>query len=107
MSKEIIITNENFEAEVVNSPVPVLLDFWATWCAPCRMIAPAIEQIADEYEGRLKVGKIDVDKQADLAGRHGITSVPTLAVYKGGQAVFQQPGALPKPGIENLVKQYI
>jgi thioredoxin 1 len=107
MSKEVTITNENFDSEVLSSTVPVLLDFWASWCGPCRMIAPFIEQIAEEYDGRLKVGKINVDEQAELAGKHGISSIPTLAVYKDGKAVFQQSGALPKPGIEELVKKYI
>jgi thioredoxin 1 len=107
MSKEIIITNENFDSEVIRSAVPVLLDFWASWCSPCRMIAPFIEQIAGEYDGRLKVGKINVDEQAELAAQHNIVSIPTLAVYKGGKAVFQQSGALPKPGIEELIKKYL
>ena len=107
MSKEVTLTNENFDSEVVNSTIPVLLDFWASWCGPCRMIAPFIEQIAGEYDGRLKVGKINVDEQPELAAKHGISSIPTLAVYKDGKAVLQQSGALPKPGIEELVKKYI
>jgi thioredoxin 1 len=107
MSKEVTITAENFDAEVIQSPIPVLLDFWASWCGPCRMIAPSIEQIAEEYDGRLKVGKINVDEQGDLAAKHNVSSIPTLAVYKGGAVAFQQSGALPKPGIENLVKQYL
>ncbi|MDR2661783.1 MAG: thioredoxin [Treponema sp.] len=107
MSKEITITNDNFDAEVVRSSVPVLLDFWASWCAPCRMIAPFIEQIAGEYDGRLKVGKVNVDEQGDLAARHNISSIPTLAVYKNGEIAFQQPGALPKAELEKLVKNYL
>ncbi|MDR0598643.1 MAG: thioredoxin [Treponema sp.] len=107
MSKELIITSDNFDAEVLHSSVPVLLDFWASWCGPCRMIAPFIEQIAGEYEGRLKVGKINVDEQGELAQRHNVTSIPTLAVYRNGQAVFQQSGALPKNGIEELIKHHL
>jgi thioredoxin 1 len=107
MSKEVTITNDNFDAEVVKSSVPVLLDFWAAWCAPCRMIAPFIEQIADEYDGKLKVGKVNVDEQGDLAARHNISSIPTLAVYKNGEVAFQQPGALPKGQLESLVKNYL
>jgi thioredoxin 1 len=107
MSKEVIITEENFDAEVVNSSVPVLLDFWASWCGPCKMIAPFVEQIADEYDGKLKVGKINVDEQGGLAQKHGITSIPTLAIYQNGAVAFQQAGALPKPEIEKLVKQYL
>ncbi|MDR0403768.1 MAG: thioredoxin [Treponema sp.] len=104
---EITITSDNFDSEVLDSAVPVLLDFWAPWCNPCLMIAPFIEQIAEEYDGRLKVGKVNVDEQAELAGKHGISSIPTLAVYKDGTAVFQQSGALPKSGIEDLVKKYL
>jgi thioredoxin 1 len=107
MGKEITITKENFDSEVLNSTVPVLLDFWASWCIPCKMIAPFIEQIAEKYDGKLKVGKIDVDGQGELAGKHGISSIPTLAVYKDGKAVFQQSGALPRSDIEELIKQYL
>jgi thioredoxin 1 len=107
MSKELTITDENFDSEVVNSTVPVLLDFWASWCSPCRMIAPFIEQIAEEYDGRLKVGKINVDEQAGLAGKHNVSSIPMLVVYKDGKVVVQQSGALPKPGIEELIKNYL
>jgi thioredoxin 1 len=107
MSKEVTITDANFDAEVITSSVPVLLDFWAAWCAPCRMIAPFVEQIADEYDGRLKVGKVNVDEQGDLAARHNISSIPTLAVYKEGKPVFQQSGALPKADLENLIKNYL
>ncbi|MDR1390443.1 MAG: thioredoxin [Treponema sp.] len=107
MSKEVTITNDNFDGEVLQSAVPVLLDFWAPWCNPCLAIAPIIEQISDEYDGTLKVGKINVDEQGPLAQKHSVTSIPTLAVYKGGQCVFSQPGALPKAGIEALVKQYL
>ncbi|MDR2211697.1 MAG: thioredoxin [Spirochaetaceae bacterium] len=107
MSNEITITGDNFDAEVVKSSVPVLLDFWASWCNPCRMIAPFIEQIANEYQGRLKVGKVNVDEQGDLAAQHGIVSIPTLAVYKDGKPAYQQAGALPKHEIEALIKNYL
>jgi thioredoxin 1 len=107
MSTEITITNTNFDDEVVKSPLPVLLDFWASWCGPCRMIAPSLEQIAGEYEGRLKVGKINVDEQGELAQQHNVISIPTLAVYKDGRLVVQQSGAMPKPAIEALIKDYL
>jgi len=107
MSKYIAVTNANFETEVVQSPVPVLLDFWAPWCGPCRMVGPSVEQLAEEYSGRLKVGKVNVDEEADLAGRHGVVSIPTLIVYKGGKIANQVVGALPKKNIESLFKDLI
>jgi thioredoxin 1 len=107
MSKEITITGANFDAEVINASVPVLLDFWASWCSPCKMIAPFIEQIADEYDGRLKVGKINVDEENELALRHNVVSIPTLAVYKNGGLIFTQSGALPKNELINLVEKHL
>jgi thioredoxin 1 len=107
MSKEITITGDNFDAEVIKSTVPVLLDFWAPWCKPCLMIAPFLEQIAEEYDGRLKVGKVNVDEQDKLASQNNSVSIPTMAIYKNGALAHQQPGALPKNEIENLLKNYL
>jgi thioredoxin 1 len=104
MSNGVTITSDNFDTEVLQSSVPVLLDFWASWCGPCRMISPLIDQLAEEYSGRLKVGKVNVDEENELAGRHGIVSIPTLVVYQGGKIVRQQSGAIPKLDIENLFK---
>ena len=104
MSAEVTLTAENFQKEVVESELPVLVDFWAEWCMPCRMIAPSVEQIAQSYAGKVKVAKVDVDAEADLAGRFGIVSIPTLIVFKQGQVFKQKVGALPKTEIENLVK---
>ena len=101
---EITITKENFEAEVLNSEIPVLLDFWATWCGPCMMIAPTLEEIARENTGRLKVGKINVDEQMELAMKFGVTSIPMLVVMEKGQIVKKAVGAMPKAKIEALFK---
>ena len=101
---EITITKDNFEAEVLNSSVPVLLDFWATWCGPCRMIAPALEEIAAENAGKLKVGKVNVDEEMELAMRFGVTSIPLLVVMKDGKVVNKAGGAMPKAKIEALFR---
>ena len=82
---EIVITKNNFEEEVINSNVPVLVDFWATWCGPCKMIAPVIEEIAEQYDGKLTVGKVNVDEEPELTMQFGIKSIPTLAFIKDGK----------------------
>ena len=101
---EIIITKENFESEVLKSDIPVLVDFWATWCGPCRMLAPVIEEIAEEYAGKVKVGKIDVDQQGELAMQFRVASIPTLMVFKDGKVVNQALGYMPKAKVEALLK---
>ena len=101
---EITITKDNFDAEVLNSSVPVLLDFWATWCGPCMMIAPTLAEIAREHAGSLKVGKINVDDELELAMQFGVTSIPMLVVLKDGRVVNKAVGAIPKARIEALFK---
>ena len=101
---EVVITKENFEEEVLKSDIPVLVDFWAGWCGPCMMLAPIVEECAKEWEGRVKVGKVNVDEQGELAMSYGVMSIPTLIVFKNGQAVDQSIGYCQKEVLEELVK---
>ena len=107
MSTEITITSENFEAEVMQSDVPVLADFWAEWCMPCKMIAPALEEIATEYSGKLKIAKVDVDSEPDLAQKFNVVSIPTLLLFKNGEIANQHVGAGSKPMLESIFKDHI
>lgn len=99
---EITLTGENFEKEVLKSDKPVLVDFWATWCGPCMMIAPILEEVAEEND-HIKVGKINVDEQAELARQFGIVSIPTLILFKDGKEVKKEIGLLSKAEIERLI----
>jgi thioredoxin 1 len=92
----ITITQENFAKEVLQSPQPVMVDFWAEWCGPCKMIAPLLDELATEYDGKVKIGKINTDEQQELAAQYGINSIPTLLLFKNGQVVNQMRGARPK-----------
>lgn len=94
--KYVVLSDDTFQSEVLGSDVPVLVDFWAVWCAPCRMIAPIIEELASEYEGRVKIGKMDVDHNHMTPHAFGIRSIPTLLVFKDGRVVDQVIGAVPK-----------
>ncbi len=96
MSKPVKITDSTFDDEVLKSDIPVIVDFWAPWCGPCKMIAPILEDIAMEYDGKLKVGKVDVDTNSKVASQFKIMSIPALLIFKNGELVDQMIGALPK-----------
>ncbi len=104
---EIIITSDNFDEVVMQSKQPVLVDFWATWCGPCRMLAPVIEELADEYDGKLVVGKIDVDECPELAAEFGVSSIPMVALFQNGEVVQTVVGYRPKEYYVETVNPYI
>lgn len=99
-----VITKENFEAEVMQSDIPVLLDFWASWCGPCKMLSPIIEEIEKEYAGSVKVGKVNVDDEVELAQKYGVASIPTVLLIKNGEVAGTSIGYRPKADIEALLK---
>lgn len=97
------LTKENFDAEALHSDVPVLVDFWASWCGPCRMFSPIVDEFAEENEGKVKVGKVNVDEEPDLAGRYGVMSIPTAILFKNGEAAATLVGVQPKTALEELI----
>lgn len=106
MSKDTVaVLDSTFKSEVLDSSVPVLVDFWATWCAPCRAIAPSLEELAAQYKGQVKVAKVDVDENQQIAQEFGIRSIPTLLLFKGGKVVDQLVGAVPKGKLEESIKK--
>lgn len=107
MAQEVTLTVDNFEEEVLKSPVPVLVDFWAEWCMPCKMIAPALAEMAQELDGKLRIGKVNVDDHGELAQQYSVVSIPTLLVFKDGSMVKQHVGAAPKPTLQKIVEPFI
>ena len=107
MSNAVAVSDQDFEQEVLKSGTPVLIDFWAPWCGPCRQIAPTIDQIAIEYAGKLKVMKMNVDENLDVPARYGVQGIPTLLLFKGGDVVEKLVGAYPKPALVSRITQHL
>jgi thioredoxin 1 len=105
--KPVELTEQTFEQEVLKATTPVLVDFWAVWCGPCKMIAPIVEELAAEYDGKLKIGKVDVDNHQQIAMQYGIRSIPTLLMFKGGKVVEQIIGAAPKKMLVEKLSKHL
>ncbi len=102
---EVVLNSSNFESEVLNSDIPVLVDFWATWCGPCKMIAPIVAQLAVKYDGKVKVGKVDVDENPEIAESFNISSIPTLIMFKGGEVAGQRVGGANMAVLEAFINE--
>ena len=103
--KVVQLTDDSFETDVTKSPVPVLVDFWASWCAPCKAISPVVDSLADEYDGKVKIAKLNVDENPATPGKFGVRGIPTLILFKDGKVVDQVVGAVPKNQLEGLIKK--
>ncbi|MEO0489488.1 MAG: thioredoxin [Cyanobacteria bacterium P01_A01_bin.123] len=101
------VTDSTFKQEVLESELPVLVDFWAPWCGPCRMVAPVVEEISEQYDGKIKVVKVNTDDNPSVASQYGIRSIPTLMIFKGGQRVDMVVGAVPKTTLANTLEKYL
>jgi thioredoxin 1 len=101
------VTDATFKQEVLENSLPVLVDFWAPWCGPCRMVAPVVEEISEQYDGKVKVVKVNTDENPSVASQYGIRSIPTLMIFKGGQRVDMVVGAVPKTTLANTLEKYL
>ena len=107
MSSAAAVTDASFEQDVLKSDLPVLIDFWAPWCGPCRMVAPIVDEIATEFECKIKVFKLNTDENPNVASQYGIRSIPTLMIFKGGQKVDTVVGAVPKTTLSSTISKYL
>jgi thioredoxin 1 len=107
MGSEVNVTNATFQKEVLESAIPVLADFWAEWCVPCRMVGPVLTKLAEEHDGKLKVAKINVDQESELAMKFNIVSIPTILLFHKGEVAKQQIGAAPRKILEDMIKEYV
>lgn len=107
MGAEVTVTSANFKEEILDSDIPVLADFWAEWCVPCKMIGPILEKLSEEYKDRIKVAKINVDQEAELASQYSIVSIPTLLLFHEGKVVKQQIGAVARPALKDMIEEYL
>lgn len=103
----VTLTKENFDGEIIKSEVPCLVDFWASWCGPCRMVSPIIDELADEYDGKLKVGKVNVDEEGELAAEYAVVSIPTIIIFKNGKVEQKLVGARSKDEFCDLIDSII
>lgn len=104
MGKALTFTDDSFEEDVINSDKPVLVDFWAEWCGPCRMVGPVVDELAGEFEGKARIGKVDVDNNPEISSKYGIRSIPSLLIFKNGEVVDQIVGAVPKAQLKKQLE---
>ncbi len=107
MANEVNVTGASFQKEVVESPVPVLVDFWAEWCVPCKMVAPILEKLSEDNKGKIRIVKVNVDQEGDLASRYNIVSIPTLLLFEKGKVVKQQVGAVPRQVLDKMIGDFV